>query len=154
MGEADVPVGDVGAGSGATGAGTPGAFGAAGRPAANGARNVTRGTILVAELESADSLWAKFMGLMGRSDLPSGTGLWLSESNGIHMMFMRFAIDAVFVGKPDADGARPVLAIRRALPAWRGLVPFIRGAHGVLELPVGTIDASGTMVGDRIAIET
>jgi uncharacterized membrane protein (UPF0127 family) len=163
MGEAELPEGDVGAGSGdATGAGAPGASAAAdrpaggrpgvGRPAANRARNVTRGTILVAELESADSLWAKFMGLMGRSTLPSGTGLWLPESNGIHMMFMRFAIDAVFVGKQDADGARPVLAIRRALPAWRGLVPFIRGAHGVLELPVGTIDASGTIVGDRVAI--
>ena len=54
------------------------------------------------------------------------------------MMFMRFAIDAVFVGKPDADGARAVLAIRERLPAWRGLVPLVRGAHGVLELPVGT----------------
>ena len=153
MGEADVRVGDVGAGSGATGAGAPGASGAAGRAAANGARNVTRGTILVAELESADSLWAKFMGLMGRSDLPSGTGLWLPESNGIHMMFMRFAIDAVFVGKPGPDGARPVLAIRERLPAWRGLVPLVRGAHGVLELPVGAIAASGTVVGDRVSID-
>jgi uncharacterized membrane protein (UPF0127 family) len=117
-----------------------------------GARNLTRGTVLAADLESADGLWAKFMGLMGRASLPARAGLWLPESNGIHMMFMRFAIDVVFVGKPDADGARPVLAIREALPAWRGLVPLVRGAHGVLELPVGTIAASGTLVGDRIAL--
>jgi uncharacterized membrane protein (UPF0127 family) len=116
------------------------------------ARNVTRGSVLASELESATSLWAKFMGLMGRATLGDGQGLWLPDSNGIHMMFMRFAIDVVFVGKPDADGARPVLAIRNALPAWRGLVPLVRGAHGVLELPVGTIAASGTVVGDRIAI--
>ena len=120
--------------------------------ATSSARNLTRGSVLAADLESADSLWAKFMGLMGRASLPAGAGLWLPESNGIHMMFMRFAIDAVFVGKPDADGARPVLAVRTALPAWRGLVPFVRGAHGVLELPVGAIAASGTVVGDRIAI--
>jgi uncharacterized membrane protein (UPF0127 family) len=68
------------------------------------------------------------------------------------MMFMRFAIDAVFVGRPDADGARPVLSLHPRLPIWRGLVPLVRGAKGVLELPVGTIAASGTAVGDRIAI--
>ena len=38
------------------------------------------------------------------------------------------------------------------LPAWTGLVPLVRGAHGVLELPVGTIDRSGTQVGDLIHI--
>ena len=119
---------------------------------ASTARNLTRASVLAVELESADSLWAKFMGLMGRASLAAGAGLWLPESNGIHMMFMRFAIDAVFVGKPDADGARPVLSIHERLPAWRGLVPLVRGAHGVLELPVGTISASGTAVGDRIAL--
>ena len=36
-----------------------------------------------------------------------------------------------------------------SLSAWTGLVPLIRGADGVLELPVGTIDATGTAVGDR-----
>jgi uncharacterized membrane protein (UPF0127 family) len=117
------------------------------------ARNVTRDTVLASELESADSLWAKFMGLMGRADLPAGAGLWLPDSNGIHMMFMRFAIDAVFVGKPDAEGARAVLSVHPRLPAWRGLVPLVRGANGVLELPVGTIAASGTAIGDRITLE-
>jgi uncharacterized membrane protein (UPF0127 family) len=116
------------------------------------ARNLTRGTVLASELESADSLWAKFMGLMGRPSLRDGAGLWLPASNGIHMMFMRFAIDAVFVGKADSEGARAVLSVHPRLPAWRGLVPLIRGANGVLELPVGTIDARGTVVGDRIAI--
>jgi uncharacterized membrane protein (UPF0127 family) len=31
-------------------------------------------------------------------------------------------------------------------------VPLVRGAHGVLELPVGAIDASQTQVGDQIEI--
>ncbi len=93
------------------------------------------------------------MGLMGRPTLAPGAGLWLPESNGIHMMFMRFAIDAVFVGRPDADGGRPVLSLHERLPAWRGLVPLVRGAHGVIELPVGAIEGSGTQVGDRIAID-
>ena len=118
------------------------------------ARNVTRDTDLATSLEVAGSLWAKFLGLMGRAALPSRSGLWLPDSNGIHMMFMRFPIDAVFVGRADAngDGGRTVVAVRADLPTWTGLVPLVRGAHGVLELPVGTIAASGTQVGDRIRI--
>jgi len=118
-----------------------------------GVQNLSRGTVLASELETADGLWAKFLGLMGRPTLPDGACLWLPESNGIHMMFMRFAIDAVFVGRPDGeDGARPVLSVHQHLPAWRGLVPLVRGAHGVLELPAGTIAATGTLVGDRLRL--
>ena len=89
---------------------------------------------------------------MGRASLPEGSGLWLPASNGIHMMFMRFPIDAVFVSRPDADGVRLVRSVHRRLPPWLGLVPLVRGADGVLELPAGTIDATGTAVGDRVLI--
>jgi uncharacterized membrane protein (UPF0127 family) len=138
-------------------------------------RNVTRDTDLATSLEVASSLWAKFMGLMGRRSLPPGSGLWLPASNGIHMMFMRFHIDAVFVGKPTTAGGgeaaagdgggttagggaggaelRPVVSVHPNLRAWTGLVPLVRSAHGVLELPAGTIEASGTQVGDLIRLE-
>ena len=91
---------------------------------------------------------------MGRPTLAEGAGLWLPDSNGIHMMFMRFPIDAVFLGRPSADDAqvRPVVSVHHDLRAWTGLVPFVRGAHGVLELPVGTVQASGTAVGDLIRL--
>jgi len=116
------------------------------------ARNLTRGTVVAERVEVADSLLGKFIGLMGRRGLPEGAALWLPDSNGIHMMFMRFAIDAVFVGRPAQDGMRPVISVHRRLPAWTGLVPFVRGAHGVLELPVGAIDHSRTEVGDRLVL--
>ena len=120
------------------------------------ARNVGRGTVLASRLETADGLWGRFTGLMGRASLPGDGGLWLTGTNGIHMMFMRFPIDAVFLGRPvaEADGARPVLSVHAGLRAWIGLVPLVRGADGVLELPVGTIGRSGTVVGDRIVLET
>ncbi|MFL5725389.1 MAG: DUF192 domain-containing protein [Chloroflexota bacterium] len=125
------------------------------RPATLVARNLTRGRVLAASVEDAADLWGKFMGLMGRPSLAPDAALWLPGSNGIHMMFMRFPIDAVFLGRPSGsdDGARPVVAVRQRLPAWRGLVPLIRGAHGVLELPAGAIAASGTAVGDLVALE-
>ena len=124
------------------------------------ARNVTRGTVLAEYVEDGGSFWSKFMGLMLRPPLAAGHGLWMPGENGIHMFFMRFAIDVVFVGPPvtgrvsalDA-GPRPVLAVRRACPPWRGIVPLIAGSKGVLELPVGTLDATGTTVGDEIVVE-
>ena len=118
------------------------------------ARNVSRGTVLAARLEDGSSFWAKFMGLMGRRSLPADDGLWLPGENGIHMLFMRFAIDAVFVAPPanGEAGPRRVLLARSAIPPWRGVVWRVAGAKGVLELPVGTIQASGTVVGDEIAI--
>ena len=95
------------------------------------------------------------MGLMGRSSLPPGDGLWLPDSNGIHMMFMRFPIDAVFVSSgPDRGsecGTRNVLSVasRAAdLGGYRAAGPGRRRA--CWSCPVGTIDATGTVVGDVI----
>jgi uncharacterized membrane protein (UPF0127 family) len=117
-------------------------------------RNTSRGTVLAERVENGSSFWAKFMGLMGRSSLPRGDGLWLPDENGIHMLFMRFAIDVVFVSAPAGSrgGPRRVLSLRRSIPPWRGVVWRVAGAKGVLELPAGTIDESGTAVGDEIAI--
>ena len=116
------------------------------------ARNVTRGTVLAAHLAVADGLWGKFMGLMGRPSLAPDSGLWLPDSNGIHMMFMRFPIDAVFVGRRDETGSCQVVSVHRGLRTWTGLVPLVRAAHGVLELPVGTIDRTATQVGDTLIL--
>jgi hypothetical protein len=119
------------------------------------ARNVSRNHLLAEHLEDGASFWAKFMGLMGRASLPEGSGLWLPGESGIHMLFMRFPIDVVFVSAPldDSMGRRRVLSARRAVPPWRGVVWRVGGARGVLELPTGSIEASGTVVGDEIAID-
>jgi uncharacterized protein len=117
------------------------------------ARNETRATVLAERVEVGASLWAKFRGLMGRRSLPAGDALWLPHENGIHMFFMRFPIDAIFVGRPDEDGKRRVISVHRALPPWRGMVPLVRGADGVLELPVGALDATRTEPGDAISID-
>jgi hypothetical protein len=92
------------------------------------------------------------MGLMGRRSLPGGHALWLKGGNGIHMFFMRFPIDAVFLAKPGPDGALKVVTVKRGLRPWTGIVPFVRSADSVLELPVGAIDASGTVAGDVVRI--
>ena len=116
------------------------------------ARNLTRGTALCTSLEVAESFGGRFMGLMGRPDLPQGSGLWLRPASSIHMLFMRFPIDAIFLAKPSDGGGRRVVAVRPALRPWTGVVWWARGADGCLELPAGTAATSQTAVGDVILL--
>ena len=95
----------------------------------------------------AETFAARAIGLLGRSSLAHGEGLWLEPCAAIHMFFMRFAIDTVFV---DHDHL-----VTRALPnlrPWR-LAAGGRRAVAALELPAGTIEASGTREGDALQVE-
>jgi uncharacterized membrane protein (UPF0127 family) len=114
--------------------------------------NQTRGSVVASRVLAAASWWGRFRGLMGRASLPADEGLWLPGVGSIHMMFMRFPIDCAFLGAEGADGAREVVAVRHSLPAWRGIVWTARGAKGVVELPAGALERSGTLVGDRVRL--
>ena len=116
------------------------------------ARNLTRGSEVAGQVEVADSFGTRFRGLMGRASLLPGGGLWLTGTSNIHMFFMRFPIDAIFLGRPAADGGRQVVAVHAGLRPWTGIVWYARGADGCLELPAGSAAASGTAVGDVVAL--
>lgn len=77
---------------------------------------------------------------MLRPPLAPGHGLVIEPCTSIHMLFMRFPIDAVFF---DRQGT--VTRVRRGVRPWRGLAFGGRGARGVIELPVGA--AAGTEPG-------
>jgi uncharacterized membrane protein (UPF0127 family) len=117
------------------------------------ARNLTRGSELATRVELADSFGARFRGLMGRASLAPGIGMWLTGTSNIHMFVMRLSIDAVFLGRPAADGTRSVVAVHANLRPWTGIVWYARGADGCLELPAGTAEASGTRPGDVVILE-
>lgn len=86
------------------------------------------------------------MGLMGRRALRDGEGLILEPANGIHMFFMRFAIDAVFL---DTDWR--VLHVAHCLKPWR-VSRIVRKCKRVIELPAGACRRSGTEPGDYLAL--
>ena len=120
---------------------------------ARAARNVTRTTALARDVEIADSFGARFRGLMRRPTLEAGAGLWLTGTSSIHMLFMRFPIDAVFLGREDEDGQRPVVGVRPDLRPWSGVVWYVRHAEICLELPAGTAAATGTAAGDLVTLD-
>ena len=89
----------------------------------------------------ADSFWHRLRGLMlrKRSFLPMGTGLLLAPCSSIHMMFMRFAIDVVYI-----DKEYHVLKCVKNVRPWLGLSAcWQKDAWATLELPQGTIEQYG-----------
>jgi uncharacterized membrane protein (UPF0127 family) len=115
-------------------------------------REAASGRVVADRVSSADSFLARFRGLMGRAALPPGHGLYLADSS-IHMFFMRFAIDAVFVADPDASGRRLVVAVRPGLRPWTGIVMPVRRARGVIELASGTLARTGVQEGSTLLFE-
>lgn len=104
-------------------------------------------------VEVADSWWRRLRGLMGRSSLVAGEGLFFPGTNGIHMLFMRFAIDCVFVRPVTGDGlAHEVVAVRPNVRPWTGVVWFVRRARGAIELQAGSAAQAGVNVGDRLRL--
>jgi uncharacterized membrane protein (UPF0127 family) len=103
--------------------------------------------MLAENCEVARTFVARFKGLQLRKSLPAGSGLLITPCNSIHMFFMRFPIDAVFI-----DAEQTVLHIEEGIRPWR-VSRVVRKARSVLELPAGTASATGTRPGDRLELE-
>lgn len=95
----------------------------------------------------ATTFWQRFCGLMMRRPLPPATALLIAPCNSIHMCFMRFAIDAVYLDKQGR-----ILKITRHLRPWLGLSACWR-AHSVLEMTAGQADALGLQPGQSFTIQ-
>lgn len=108
--------------------------------------NITQNTTLAGDCIHARSFWARFKGLQLKRVLPAGSGLLITPCNSIHMFFMRFAIDAVFIDKDQV-----VLYIEERIKPWR-ISRVIKNSRSVLELPAGTSAATGTRPGDRLEL--
>ena len=94
----------------------------------------------------ADNAWRRLRGLLGRAELPQGEGLLLRPAGSIHMMFMRFPIDAVFLDRDDV-----VVDVVPSLRPWRLAVR--RGAKSVLELAADEAARRGIVPGARLTVE-
>lgn len=108
-------------------------------------RRESDGQIVCERCSVASSMPARIRGLLGRSELPAGEGL-LIRTWSIHMFFMRFAIDAVFL-----DRDRRVVRIVENLRPWK--TASCRGAREVIELAAGEAAARGLSVGERLVLE-
>lgn len=91
---------------------------------------------IASDLKTADSLFSRTKGLLGRKSLPEGEGLWIKRCNSIHTAFMKFPIDVLFVDKD-----LKVIHMYENLKPWRITRLHFR-ATSVIELPAGTLASS------------
>lgn len=111
------------------------------------ARNVHTGRLVATTVGIAATRLARAVGLLGRAGLTQGEALWIVPSRGVHTCGMRFPIDLVAL---DANGV--VVDVVTALRPWRVRMPR-PAVVGVLEVGVGAVQASGTLLGHQIAFE-
>jgi len=111
-------------------------------------RNLTRGRIIGDAVCVAERFFPRLRGLLRTDGLAGGEGLWISPCSSIHSFGMRFVFDALFLG-PDGKVVGRYERFRR-----NRISRVYWNARGVLELPAGTIERTGTEVGDEIQFET
>ncbi len=81
----------------------------------------------------ADTFGKRLKGLMFRTRPLHKEGLLIKPCNAIHMCFMFFSIDVVFLSEQNE-----VVKVVPNLKPWRFVLP-VKGADATLELPAGAI---------------
>jgi uncharacterized membrane protein (UPF0127 family) len=105
------------------------------------------GNVVISQLRIARRMHQRVRGLLGTRSLETDEGLWITPCTSIHMWFMRYPIDVVFISR-DLH----VVRIHERLGPWR-MARGGRDAHSVLELPAGSVARHSIGVGDALLIE-
>lgn len=109
--------------------------------------NQCKNSVIADSALLADSFLSRMVGLLKHHQLGQGEGLIITKCNSIHMFFMRFAIDVIFIDKKDVvvGMVRKIRPNRLSKIYWK--------AVSAIEVPVGVIDASETEVGDQLLLQ-
>ncbi|MBU2102739.1 MAG: DUF192 domain-containing protein [Candidatus Omnitrophica bacterium] len=107
--------------------------------------NNTKQCILAARASIASTFLDRFLGLIPRKELAPDEALIFYHAPSIHMFFMRFSIDVIFL-----DKKMRVLKIYRRLMPWKMAHCF--GSTITIELPAGKSIAIPTEVGDSLTL--
>lgn len=89
----------------------------------------------------------RLFGLIGKKNLPGGEGLLIAPCKSIHMCFMKFSIDAIFVDKNFV-----IKKIVPGLKTWTGFA-ICPGAWGVVEVAAGESGRLNLKVGEKLEVQ-
>jgi hypothetical protein len=109
--------------------------------------NLTRKTVIATSVEVADSGSKRNRGLLGRTGLAPGEGLWIVPCESVHTIGMKFPIDLIYL-----DRKLRIKKLRSDVGPWR--MSACLSAHSVLELACGAIRNTQVRKGDQLALST
>ncbi len=109
--------------------------------------HVRTGRVLLTDVEGALDWRRRLRGLMGRTGLAPGAGMFFPDCRAIHTFFMRMAIDVIFL-----DSEWRVAGLAENLKPWRMLVcEDPRGRH-TLETGAGSLSHWALSAGDALRL--
>jgi len=108
--------------------------------------NQTSNMLVADEVFCANTFLARSIGLLNRKIFLPRQALILEPCNAVHSIFMRFAIDLLFVDKNNQ-----VIALLVDFKPNR-LTRIYGRARKVIELPVGTVQLTQTKVSDQLQL--
>ena len=108
--------------------------------------NLKNNTLLADRVKVADTFWGRLIGLLNRKSLEKGGALILKPSCSVHTLFMRFAIDVLFLDKKGK-----IIAVHSSFKPFR-LSPIYFHANLTIEFPANTLKLTDTQKGDYIKI--
>ena len=109
--------------------------------------NKSREKVIAENAVIADTAFSRLKGLLGRDSIGDDEGMVITCCRSIHMFFMKFAIDVVFVDKSDK-----VVGLVERIKPFR-MSPYFWRSSYVIELPCGTIERTETKTGDLIEFQ-
>lgn len=101
-------------------------------------------SILFERCKVARSFFSRFLGLMGKKNLPENEAVVFPKCRSIHTFFMRMPIDVVYVSREGK-----VVRVLSELKPWRMLVPVIEACH-VIEMSSQMAQKKNILVGDSL----
>ena len=106
--------------------------------------NLTRKTTIASHVEMADTFFKRMQGLLGRASLGAGEALIITHCQSVHMLWMKFAIDVIFI-----DQQNKVVGLTARIKPFK-FSPIFWKSSCAIELPAGTIETTNTQMGDEI----
>lgn len=110
-------------------------------------RNTTQQSLIASRATVANTFLSRMKGLLGRTALPEGEGLVITHCQSIHMVCMKFPIDVIFL---DCHGH--VVGLVSNIKPFH-FSPIFWKAECAIEVPVGCIQRTKTIVGDYLIFE-
>ncbi|MGE0267828.1 MAG: DUF192 domain-containing protein [Candidatus Omnitrophota bacterium] len=109
--------------------------------------NDSKKTVIANKAKIADTFLSRMIGLLKHEQLLNNEALVITRCNSIHMFFMKFAIDVIFVN----NSKKVVGLIKNIKPNQMSRIYW--NASVAIELPVGAISISKSELGDKIIFQ-
>jgi len=109
--------------------------------------NKTKKTIIVNKVRVADTFYSRLVGLLNKKSLSSEEALLITHCQSIHMFFMKFSIDVIFVNKKNI-----VVGLVKNIKPFALSRIFFKASYAI-EGAVGMIDKGKVEKGDVLILQ-